>query len=97
MARGLPREHLTGCQNPAHGAFPKTRLVLKKALEKAAKIPLFPPKSKVAFPKLKFWKSLHVPGISVICARAGIVSCCLVVKTAVFYDFFYDFCCTFCL
>jgi LuxR family maltose regulon positive regulatory protein len=34
-------------------------LVLKKALEKAAKIPLFPPKSKVAFPKLKFWESLH--------------------------------------
>jgi hypothetical protein len=41
-------------------AFPKPRLVLGKALEKAAKSPLFPSKSKVAFPKLKFWESLTI-------------------------------------
>jgi DNA-binding beta-propeller fold protein YncE len=39
-------------------AFPKTRLVLGKALSEIVLKPNFSPKSKVAFPKLKFWKSL---------------------------------------
>jgi hypothetical protein len=56
-------------------AFPKTRLVLGNALEKAVRSPLFPHKSKVAFPKLKFWESLLlVPAVSFLltlsCATA---------------------------
>jgi hypothetical protein len=34
----------------------QTRLVLRKALEKAAEKPAFSLKSKVAFLKLKFWE-----------------------------------------